>query len=98
MSRQNAIVTMGLLATIAIGLWFASGPLGIALAGAIGLAATFGFYWKSMEGFVTPKAVENPLVAAQRAPDADAPKHWKWRAVSGGFAAALIVLGFALAA
>jgi hypothetical protein len=98
MSRQKSIVTMVLVAALGLGLWVATGPLGLALAGTIGLAVTFGFYWKSLEGVLTPKAVEDPIISSQPDPDADAPKHWGWRAVSGLFAAVLILLGFALAA
>jgi hypothetical protein len=89
MSRSNALITMALIAVLALGLWIAAGPLGITLAGAIGLAATFGFYWTSRDGQV-PRQL--------REPDAHQPKHWGWQAASGAFAGLLIVLGFILAA
>jgi hypothetical protein len=88
MSRSKALITMALIAVLALGLRIAAGPLGITLAGAIGLAATFGFYWTSREAQVPRQS---------REPDALEPKHWGWRATSGAFAGLLIVLGFALA-
>jgi hypothetical protein len=103
MSRSRSLIIMAFVAVLAVGLALARGPLGVSLAGVLGLAATFGVYWKSREAeapyrHLSRRPSDAPSVDAQPEPDADAPKHWRWQALSGGFSAALIVLGFALAA
>ena len=103
MSRSNALVTAALMAVLALGLSFISGPLGIVLAGAVGLAATFGFYWRSRDVAFADEGAPRSLsdqkfVTAQPDPDLDTDKHWGWRAASGLFAGFLIVFGFTLSA